>query len=233
MSDNNKFTGFPKETVDFYAQLMENNSRLWFDKNRTVFDDIVIPSARNFVVSMGERLHKISPSLVADPRIDKSIFRIHRDTRFSKNKAPYKTHLGIWFWENALKKSDSFGFYFQLSPPHILLAVGMHYMPSPSLATYRKAVADDKLGPALARAINTVRKNGKLELGGSHYKRVPRGFDPDHKRADLLKHSGVYFYQEMTIPKAVHTSRLIEFCFKRFEQMAPIHKWLKKAMISN
>ena len=87
MADNNNFRGFPKECVQFFTELEKNNNKHWFETHRKDYEEYVLNPARQFVLTMGERLKKISPGIVADPRIDKSIFRIYRDTRFSKNKS--------------------------------------------------------------------------------------------------------------------------------------------------
>ena len=104
MADKPSFNGFPKEGLKFLANLKKNNTKLWFEQHREDYNEFVLGPARDFVVAMGDKLKKISPKIIADPRIDKSIFRIYRDTRFSKDKSPYKTNIGIYFWEGKSKK---------------------------------------------------------------------------------------------------------------------------------
>ena len=177
---------------------------------------------------MGERLINISPKIIADPRIDKSIFRIFRDTRFSKDKRPYKTNLGIYFWEGKNKKFSGSGYYFHLESTKIFIAAGI-YKPDPTmLSIYRSALIDDKKGAEFSKAVNKVFKYKKYLLGGDHYKRVPRGFDPEHKNAQYLRYNGFYAYEEMPLPKVIHSKKLLDFCFKKWEEMSPIHKWLVK-----
>ena len=86
-----KFEGFFKETIDFFKELKTNNDKLWFDLHRGPYEDYVLGTAKSFIIAMGERLKKLSPTINADPRTNKSLFRINRDTRFSKDKTPYKT----------------------------------------------------------------------------------------------------------------------------------------------
>ncbi len=85
---------FPQSTLKFLAALSKNNSKVWFEKNRIRFDFELLQPAVQFVIDLGEELTKLSPNIVAIPKIDKSIFRLHRDVRFSKDKSPYKTNLG-------------------------------------------------------------------------------------------------------------------------------------------
>jgi uncharacterized protein (TIGR02453 family) len=219
------FSGFPRETVEFFENLKENNSKEWFNQNKEVYEASVLEPAKDFVIALGERLQEIAPDVVAIPKTDKSIFRIYRDTRFSKNKLPYKTHLGILFWEGDKKKLENPGFYFQLSPPTIMLATGHYGFPKTMLEPYREAVIDAKKGNRLADILAEL-KAKNYKIGRTHYKRVPRGYDADHANAELLKHDGLYASTELPVPDLFYTPGLIDFCFETYNDMAALHRWL-------
>lgn len=221
------FEGFPKATVNFFINLKENNSKEWFNHHKEDFERSVIDPAKDFVVAMGKRLRDIAPNVAAIPKTDKSIFRIYRDTRFSKNKLPYKTHMGILFWEGDKPKMENPGFYFHLEPPHLMLATGHYGFPKGMLEPYREAVIDKKKGEELAEVLKKLTEKN-YKIGRTHYKRVPRGYDPEHPNAELLKHDGLYASIEIPIPEVLHTSGLIDFCFQRYSDMIPLHRWLKK-----
>ncbi|MEE8298440.1 MAG: TIGR02453 family protein, partial [Thermodesulfobacteriota bacterium] len=104
MNKKQGFHGFTKATFKFFKDLEKSNTKKWFEENRKIYEKNVLEPAQEFVMEMGERLKSISPKIVAIPKTDKSIFRIYRDMRFSKDKTPYKTHLGIFFWEGPKKK---------------------------------------------------------------------------------------------------------------------------------
>ena len=89
MPGTSAFSGFTKETVDFFTQLKRNNKKIWFDEHKPDYDTYVMTPSREFVFALGDRLEKLSPGIHADPRVNKSIFRIYRDTRFNKDKTPY------------------------------------------------------------------------------------------------------------------------------------------------
>ena len=89
---------FTKEAVNFYENLKKNNNKEWFAENRNIYDNVVIPQAKEYIIDMGQKLKNIVPSINYSPKIDGSIFRIHKDARINKGKAPFKTHLGIIFW---------------------------------------------------------------------------------------------------------------------------------------
>lgn len=222
-----EFNGFPKETVEFFINLKENNSKEWFNQHKELYERSVMDPARDFVVALGERLRTIAPDVSAIPKTDKSIFRIYRDTRFSKNKLPYKTHMGILFWEGDKPKMENPGFYFHLEPPNIMLATGHYGFPKGFMEPYREAVVDEKKGKELSAILEQLKANN-YKIGRTHYKRVPRGYDPGHPNAELLKHDGLYASTEMPIPDALHSPDLIEFCFERYNEMVPLHHWLQK-----
>lgn len=228
MAAENRFKGFPRESVAFYDQLKEHNDKAWFAEHKGEFEEHVILPARDFVVAMGERLRALSPHIIADARQDRSIFRVYRDTRFSKDKSPYKTHLGIFFWEGKLTKMDCPGYYFHLEPPLLMLAAGNHCFSKKILGPYRDAVVDPVQGPALAKAVTKVEKHQGYSVGGEHYARTPRGYDPNHPNADLLRYNGLYAMTATPVPDELFSSDIIEYCFSRFNTMAPIHEWLVK-----
>jgi uncharacterized protein (TIGR02453 family) len=175
---------------------------------------------------MGSLLKNLSLGIHAEPRVNKSIFRINRDIRFSKDKTPYKTHLGIWMWEGEGAKFESSGYYFHLEPPNIMLGVGIHMFSRDLLKVYREAVVDPMTGRALVKAVREVSESGGYQLGGEHYKRVPRGYDPDHPNAELLRYNGLTAGEEVPIPDEFYSDKLLDYCYNRYEHMYPIQHWL-------
>ena len=225
------FTGFSQETVAFYRQFVMSNERVWFDAHKTEFKQHVMAPAQAFVAAMGERLTSIAPHLIYDNRATGfgSIYRIYRDTRFSPDKTPYKTFLGILFWEGSRHKNESSGFYLQLNPDNLYLAVGLYIFPPAVLKTYRDAVVHPEQGTRLAAVVNDIAAAG-YQVGGTHYKRTPAGYDATHPNAALLKHNGLYAGIDMPIPDALYSEAFVEFCFTHFQAMLPLHQWLIGAL---
>ncbi|MGO8878749.1 MAG: DUF2461 domain-containing protein [Desulfomonilaceae bacterium] len=226
MTDQSYFKGFPVECVKFYDELRKNNTKAWFDEHKPDFEKYVMEPARDFVMEMGLALKKISPGIIADTRYSKSIFRPFRDTRFSKDKKPYKTHLGIFFWEGRLAKMDCPGFYFHLEPPMLLIAAGNHCFSKPILDLYRESVVDTKFGKALAKAVKNVKSKGDFQIGEKQYKQVPRGFDKTHENAEFLLLGGLTAWTETTIPDEFYSYEIVNYCLDKFKDLSPIHKWL-------
>jgi len=228
MSDESGFCGFTKETVRFFTALRKNNNREWFERNRETYEDHVMAPAKLFVTAMGARLKTIAPGLVAVPKVNKSIFRINRDTRFSLDPSPYKTNLGIYFWDGSRSRMESSGFYFHLEPPDLMLGGGMYAIPDNLLDRFRKALVDPKRGAEIGKIVAAIRVIPGFSVDGAHYKRVPAGFDAGHPNAGLLKHKGLYAGVESKIPDEFYSARLVDYCFDRFAPLLPLNRWLMK-----
>jgi uncharacterized protein (TIGR02453 family) len=225
MMKTGEFRGFFPETLRFYEELRENNDKHWFESHRNDYDKFVIEPAKAFITSMGNRLRELSPDINAIPKVDGSIFRIYRDVRFSPDKSPFKTHLGIYFWEGNRKKMECSGYYLQIEPSTIWYGGGMYQIPDDMLSFYRDNAVDEKYGLELTKAVRKVTENGYV-IGGSHYKRTPRGYNASHMNAGFLLHKGLWAGVEEKVTTQFFTSEFVEYCFKRFKESAPLHKWL-------
>ena len=178
-----------------------------------------------FVIDLGEKLRTLSPNIYAVPKIDKSIFRIHRDVRFSKNKEPFKTNLGLYFWEGSAKKMECSGLYFHIEPKEFFLGAGMYMFSKEQLEKYREVVSNPQKGKALNDIILKLLKKKNILLGGKTYKKTPRNFDPDYKYNDLLLHSGLYVYHKSENLNNLVTKNPVSFSFNIFKELYPLHKW--------
>jgi len=124
-SKESNFEGFSAEAVFFLKNLKENNNREWFLARKKDYNRKVLKPASDFVVEMGELLQKISPGVNADPKVNRSIRRIYRDSRYASDQEPYRTYLGIWFWHGVRKAKVSPGYYFELRPEELYLSAGI------------------------------------------------------------------------------------------------------------
>jgi uncharacterized protein (TIGR02453 family) len=223
-----QFSGFPAEALQFLANLAANNNKPWFDEYKPDYEKYVLAPARDFVLALGAELQVLSPGVGADPRVNKSIFRIYRDVRFSKDKTPYKTNLALWF--PAIEGGEKFnkpGYYFSLEADSLMLGVGIYGFAKPMLKAYRDAVVDPELGPELAKiAAQTLAKG--YGIGEKTYKRTPRGYDPDHEYADLLLYSGLTGGFQTEIPAELHSGELVDYCFEKYVDLAPLVHWIEK-----
>ena len=223
------FKGFPKETVKFFEDLKKNNSKEWFEAHKKDYEQYVKRPAEDFVIAMGKKLQQLSPHFRAIPKVNQSLFRINRDTRFSNDKTPYKTNLGIWFWEGERKRMECTGFYFHFGDGNLMLGAGMHVFSKENLARFRKAVVHKQHGPQLKKTISAISRNG-YAVHGRHYKRIPQGFGASHKLSEFLLYSGLSAMTEGKIPKEFYASAIVNYVFSHFKKMYPLHEWLLKAV---
>jgi len=228
MDDISEFTGFPKETLRFFAELKENNFRDWFIERKDHYQEYVLKPAQAFVVAFGERLKSISDGFTYDTRTNGrgSILRIHRDTRFSKDKTPYNTRLRIRFGEGIGEKGKYPGFIFGMDETGGHLLGGLYKLAKPTLDSYRDAVVDEKSGAKLARIIESLLAQPGFKIGGEHYKRVPRGYDADHPRANLLLHNALYVHSPEIPVSVLKKPELVDRCYEHALKMSPVHHWL-------
>ncbi len=228
MSSIPPFSGFPPQGLQFWADLVHNNNREWFAEHKQTYLDHVVAPTRSFVQELGSRLQLISPGIQADTRTNGSgsMMRIYRDIRFSKDKTPYKTWMGVVFWEGSGKKTESPSFYFELNAQGARYHFGAYVFPKPILAAYREAV-DGEAGEKLTDVLAQVRGAG-YEIGGDKYKRVPRGYDKDHPHADLLLYKGLHASSPPITLEQLATPDLIDICFDHSQKMAPLHQWMVK-----
>lgn len=219
------FHGFTRETLRFYRGLIKDNSRAYFEKNRRVYEAHVMEPSRRFVTEMGEKLEKLSFDLHAEPRVDRSIFRIYRDSRFSRDKTPFKTHLALWFWDGPGKRMECPGYYFHLEPGRLMVGTGLYMFPDTMIKKYRDYVAEEKNGALLHRALTSLAKKGYY-YGEERYKKVPRGYDSGYRYADYLKLGGLYAGIEFPVPPELYEKGLTDFCLKYYRDMFPLHTWI-------
>jgi uncharacterized protein (TIGR02453 family) len=226
MEETGSFKGFSKETLAFFSKLKRNNTKDWFDKHKEEYHSFVLEPAKAFVVALGKKFHAEGVVVRAEPKINRSIFRIYRDTRFSPDKTPYKTHLGLYFWEGTLPRMESSGFYIQVEPTKILLGAGIYMFSPKQLARYRKAVVDPEWGQDLADIQTKISRRQDFKLCEKHYKRIPSGFEPDHPNAEFLLYNGLHVWEETAIPEEFYSAKFVSYCWKKFKPFIPLHDWL-------
>ncbi len=221
----NTFTGFDPRALAFLRDLGDHNDRAWFHEHQAEYHDLVLEPARAFVVAMGERLAAVAPGIHADPRVNGSIMRIARDTRFSSDLTPYRTHLSLWFWEGDGPNRECAGYFLRLDHDAITLGVGAHHFPTAALAEYRRALDAADRGAELDRAVRKALKAG-AQFGPARWKRVPAPYAADHPRADLLRHDGLVAATTDPLPAEARTAAFPEWCAARWRPLRPLQAWI-------
>jgi uncharacterized protein (TIGR02453 family) len=226
MDEVQAFEGFPEEGFRFFRELAVNNNREWFTEHKQEYIDYLQTPAVSLVVELGERLKSEFPGIAYDLRTNGagSIMRIYRDIRFSKDKTPYKTHIGINFWEGPQKKGSP-GFHFFMDTEGAAFYGGFHVFPKEYLAAYRESVASDASGEKLRKALDKMVKYKGFEFGGEQLKKVPSGYDKESPRGDLLRNKGLWVKSAKLDPKTLSSPALIDACSANAHIMGPVHRW--------
>lgn len=181
-----RFSGFPDGTLPFLRELQANNERTWFQANKSRYESEVREPALAFIEAMASGLTEISPHFRASAKkMGGSLMRIHRDLRFSNDKTPYKTNIGIQFRHAQGKDIHAPGFYLHLAPDECFVAAGIWHPESRVLAAIRSFMDDNPA--AWRRALEATSFGDHFALAGESLKRPPRGFSADHPLIDDLK----------------------------------------------
>ena len=175
-------THFSTDTLRFLRDLKKNNNRSWFAENKAWYEEAVKDRALRFIHDFAPHLAKLSPHFQATPR---SLYRIHRDTRFSKEKIPYKTHLGVHFRHDRARDAHAPGYYLHIEPGSVFAGVGIWHPESAALRRIREGIVEDAAGWKRASRAKAFRST--FELAGDRLKRAPKGFEPEHPLVEDLK----------------------------------------------
>ena len=206
------FQGYPPDALRFLRALKKNNDRDWFKANKSRYESAIVAPSLQFIADVGQKLPRISELFQAIPRKSGgSMMRIYRDTRFSKDKTPYKTNIGIYFRHQVGKDAHAPGFYVHVEPKGVFIAAGI-WLPEPKVAQQvREAIAEE---PAVwKRATRSKAFASTFEMRGDSLKRPPRGFDPEHPLIEDLKRKnfiGVHELAESSIESASFLTETIE-----------------------
>lgn len=205
------FRGWPEAALDFYAGLEADNSKDYWLAHRDSYEsDVKEPfDALSEIVE-----HEFGPL---------RLFRPYRDTRFSKDKTPYKTGAAA-----VTESQGGASYYVQLSAVGLYAGSGYYHLANDQLQRFRDAVADNRTGPKLATAVDALRKQKYEVASRESLKRAPRGFDPEHPRVDLLRMKGVHAGRTFGTPRWVHTAAAADRIVSAWRDAAPVNRWLDR-----
>ncbi|QDV67209.1 hypothetical protein Poly24_09020 [Rosistilla carotiformis] len=183
MSSRSMYTD---DCLQFLEELRHNNDRQWFAENKERYEASVREPSLRLIEAIGPRLEKLSPFFPAvAKRVGGSLMRIHRDTRFAKDKTPYKTNIGIQFRHEAGKDVHAPGFYVHFEPERCFVGAGCWHPDSQALLAIRRKIDDEPTRWKRARDAKAFRENYRLE--GESLKTTPRDFFKDHPLIDDLR----------------------------------------------
>ncbi|MDJ0760725.1 MAG: DUF2461 domain-containing protein [Woeseiaceae bacterium] len=213
-----RYASFTPSTLKFLEQLAENNEREWFKENKSRYEQDVLDVALRFIASMQNPLENIAPHFTAiAERQGGSLMRIYRDTRFSKNKQPYKTNIGIQFRHENAKDVHAPGYYLHIEPGSSFIGMGMWMPESSALKAIRTRIVEKPT--VWSDVLDSVKR--PLSLGGTSLTRPPKGFSADDPYIDDLKRKSFILVRELPPEQclAPQFQRTVENTFRNGESL--------------
>lgn len=219
------FRGFPKTAPGFFHELAVEMNRDWYEANKARYQSDWVAPMTALLDAIAEALAAAYKPITLAPKI----MRLHRDVRFSKDKSPYKTHIGgvLTLAGKSVAEGGNAAMYIHLGVDEEFCGVGMYQFDAARLARWRKAVAG-KPGAELARLVEQLRSAGYTIQGHDDLKKVPRGFAPDHPRAELLKMRGLIGMLPAIPRGMLHQPRLADWLTGHGKSLAPLVRWLHR-----
>ncbi len=210
------------ELFDFLRELEQNNDREWFKAHKKRYEAEVVDPVSDFIINMAPRVAAISPHITVDPRPNGgSRFRIYRDTRFSKDKSPYKTHVGCQFRHAAGKDAHAPGFYVHLGPGEVFFGGGVWGPQGEALRNIRQRIVDKP-----ARWEEAIEG---IDLRGDQLVRAPKGFDADHPLINDLRRKSFFSFQDAD-EKLATSAKFEDAVETQFEKVAPLMGFVADAL---
>ena len=226
MAKNSKF---PKEGLQFLRNLKRHNNRVWFQKHKVIYEESVRRPMELLVESMALEFTKFAPDIVASPKM--SLYRINRDTRFAKDKSPYKTHVAAVFPQRGLEKHAGAGFYLHIGPDELLVGGGLYRpLPEDLRAVREHMAAHYGSFETIVHALRFRRMFGSL--AGEQLSRVPRGFPADHQASHYLRFKQ-FLASRLFSPGVATTTKLHPTLVETFRVLYPLVAFLNEPIIQN
>jgi len=223
------FPGFPKEGIAFLRALKKNNDRDWFTPRKPDFETLVKQPMIDLVAAVHREMLRFAPQYVGEPA--KCVYRIYRDTRFSKDKTPYKTFASALLLRNGFDRhAGGAGIYFSISPAEIEVAGGVYMPDRDLLLALRQHIAANHR--QFRATFNTPKVKRLLgDLWGESVSRMPKGFDPEHPAGDLIRRKH-YILSANFDPRLATTPNLLSEITARVEAMTPFVEFLNQPLIA-
>jgi len=224
-----RFTGFPRGGFDFFLELQARQSREWFKANKERYEELWVHPLDALLGNLAERLSDVFPKMQSAGH---RIFRIQRDTRFSPDKSPYKTHVAAHMPIHPIVGERWYtpSLYLHFGLDDSIFAVGTWQVDKDLLPLLRQRFADDRWGGRLQKLLDGLLKEGYVTHAHEELKRVPAPYPQDHPRAELLKHKGLSVSVPEIPEELMPGPELLDWMSERMHKAAPVANWLEDAL---
>jgi uncharacterized protein (TIGR02453 family) len=225
---------FSRAALRFLTQLKAHNTRPWFEAHRAEYETLLKAPLQELVEELDTRLATLAPEIVGD--VKRSVFRIHRDVRFSKDKSPYKTHVACWFYHRRAGKGvgssspdgGAAGFYVHIEPGAAMVGGGLWMPPRPALTTIRAGIVERQrefertLKGPFAKQFGALTEEGMLV-------RLPRGFEAGHPAERWLRYQSFTAGRPLTVEE-VTSAKLPAIIATAFGALRPFVRFLNSTL---
>ncbi len=220
-----QFNGFSQKGINFLKELSLNNTKEWFELHRHIWEQTIHTPNISFVKDMGETLQILEPNINFEPKVSKSLFKIYRDIRFSKDKTPMKSKIGILFWKGNGHRMQSSSFYIHYDKNEYFIASGIRNFKPELLKQYRKYIQNEKKREELHFIIEDLKQKG-YNFPKPKFKRIPKDFNKDDKYIYLCLYGAIFSYYNSKIEDTFFKIDFLDKAFQIYQDMHKLHIWV-------
>jgi len=223
------FNGFSKKGIKFLKDLEKNNSKIWFEDHRYLWEEEIKKINENFVIDMGETLQILDPNIKYIPKVGKSLFKIYRDVRFSKDKTPMKSKIGIIFYSGETHRMQSSSFYMHYTKDSYFISTGVRNFKPELLKQYREYLKNDTNRIELYNILEDLKSKG-YKLPPKKFKNIPKVLSEykDDKYIELSLYGSMYAYNEFSINNDFFNIVILDNSFKTYQDMYDLYIWVSR-----
>ena len=221
------FNGFSKKAIIFLQDLEQNNTKLWFENNRYIWEEEIKNINENFVQDMGETLQILDPSINFHPKVGKSLFKIYRDVRFSKDKTPMKSKIGIIFYKGDTHRMQSSSFYMHYTKDTYFIATGIRNFKPDLLKQYRLYLKNELKRIELYNILEILKEKG-YSLPPKKFKKIPKVLSEykDDIHIELSLYGAMFSFIEKNINDDFYCINILDNSFKIYQDMYDLYEWV-------
>jgi len=220
-----QFNGSSKKGIQFLKDLKVNNTKVWFEDHRYIWEHEIRIPTESFVEEMGETLQILVPSINYKAKTNKSLFKIYRDVRFSKDKTPIKSKIGLLWWQGNGHRMQSSCFYMHFDKDEYFIASGLRSFKQPMLKTYREYLKDENQREKLHKILDALKLKG-YDLPEPQFKRLPRGCNANDKFSYLYFYGAMFAYKTYKINSIFYKFDIATRVFDIYNDMKELQNWV-------
>ncbi len=227
-----QFNGFSQNGINFLKDLKDNNTKVWFENHRHIWENEIRNPTESFVQEMGETLQILVPNINYKPKVGGSLFKIYRDVRFSKDKTPMKSTIGLIFWQGNEHRMQSSCFYMHFDKDEYFIASGIRNFKQPMLKTFRNYLKYEKRREELYHILEDLKSKG-YDLPPPLFKRLPSEFNKNDIYVDLALCGAMYSYKKFPIDKVFFNFEIATRAFEIYDDMKDLQKWVYEMTLTH